>query len=435
MVEPTVTATTPVEMVPDDPLRKVEIPDHELTQIPITPRMRNILIGLGVLALVLLLWKASGVVTLLVAGAALAVVLSYPVRALTKVMPRGLAMLTVILGSLLLVVVALVVLIPIAAAQLGDLIARLPQFADQGNQLIERLIDYVASHGLLRGTPQETIDKLQNEMVGRANGVAEGVLGGAVASLTGALGTVFQVFSIILVAIYLLADSDRIRALYVRSFPLVYRDDALELWDDVGNNLSKYLAGVLVSISFQGIAATIVLSLLHVPYALLLGIWTSIAAIIPVIGSYFGAVPAVIAGFFVSPLTAVLVGVTYFVINMIDGNVIAPRVQGRALSVPPLLIFLAVIAGSQIAGIFGAILAVPGLAILRALWVFFDQRLVVSKDAHEAYATAKATANILVSGIAGRAEKQPAISVEVTSGTDGAETTRTVTVTKGGKPV
>ena len=114
---------------------------------------------------------------------------------------------------------------------------------------------------------------------------------------------------------------------------------------------------------------------------------------------------------------------------------IAPRVQGRALSVPPLLIFLAVIAGSQIAGIFGAILAVPALAILRALWVFFDQRLVVRKDAHEAYATAKATANILVSGIAGRAEKPPAISVEVTSGADGAETTRTVTVTKDGKPV
>ena len=52
MVEPTVTATTPVEMVPDDPLRKVEIPDHQLTQIPITPRTRNVLIGLGVLLVV-----------------------------------------------------------------------------------------------------------------------------------------------------------------------------------------------------------------------------------------------------------------------------------------------------------------------------------------------------------------------------------------------
>ena len=78
------------------------------------------------------------------------------------------------------------------------------------------------------------------------------------------------------------------------------------------------------------------LLLLHVPYALLLGLWTTVAAIIPVIGSYFAAFPAIIVALFVSPTTAIFVAITYFAINMIDGNLIAPRVQGKALDVPPL---------------------------------------------------------------------------------------------------
>jgi predicted PurR-regulated permease PerM len=421
----------------DEHLAGVAMPhEHVLTHIPITPRTRNVLIGIAVAAALLLMWRASGVVQLVIVGAAVAVVLSYPVRLLSRVLPRGVAMLVVILAALFAFAVALVILIPIAAAQLGSLLQSLPSIGDQLDSRLRWVLDLLARRGLLRTSPEQAMREIENTFINRANGLAESVLTTAFNSLSGALGWIFQAFSIILVAVYLLADSGRIKALFIRAFPFVYRDDAAELWDDVGHNLSRYLGGLLVSLAFQGIAATSMLLLLHVPYALLLGLWTTVAAIIPVIGSYFAAIPAILVALFVSPMTAVFVAITYFAINMIDGNLIAPRVQGKALDVPPLLVFLAVIAGGQIAGFWGILLAVPMLAVLRAVWVFFDQRLVVRPDAHQAYALARATARSSgdqASG--GAASGRPEVTLSVVAGVDGEEVSRSVEVTRDGETV
>jgi predicted PurR-regulated permease PerM len=422
----------------DEHLAKVEMPrEHVLTHIPITPRTRNVLIGIAVAAVLLLMWRAPGVVQLVIVGAAVAVVLSYPVRALSRILPRGLAMLVVIVAALFAFAVALVILIPIAAAQLGSLLNSLPAIGDELDRRLRWVLDLLASRGVLRTSPAQAMTEIENTFITRANGLAEAVLTNAFNSLSGALGWVFQVFSIILVAVYLLADSGRIKALFIRAFPFVYRDDAAELWDDVGHNLSRYLGGLLVSLAFQGVAATTMLLFLHVPYALLLGMWTTVAAIIPVIGSYFAAFPAIIVALFVSPTTAIFVAITYFAINMIDGNLIAPRVQGKALDVPPLLVFLAVIAGGQIAGFWGILLAVPMLAVLRAIWVFFDQRLEVRPDAHQAYALARAAVHHAASeaSVETPASGGATVTVRVVAGADGEETVKTLEVTRDGEIV
>ncbi|MDQ3226309.1 MAG: AI-2E family transporter, partial [Chloroflexota bacterium] len=175
----------------------------------------------------------------------------------------------------------------------------------------------------------------------------------------------------------LLADGERFKLGTIRYLPVQYRDDALVLWTDVVGALSRYLTGLLVSLTFQGIASTVVLTLLGVPYALLLGIWTMIGAVIPFIGSYIGGVPATIVAFTVSPTLGILTALTYVLINFTDGNLIAPRVQGNAIRVSPLFIFLAVLAGGQIAGIWGALMAVPILAVVRVVFDFLFDRVVV----------------------------------------------------------
>jgi predicted PurR-regulated permease PerM len=156
-----------------------------------------------------------------------------------------------------------------------------------------------------------------------------------------------------------------------------YRDDALILFSDVFEALSRYLTGVLVSLTFQGVASTIALSVLGVPFAILLGIWTALGAIVPFVGSYIGGIPATIVAFTVSPTTGILTALAYVLINFADGNLIAPRVQGNAIRVSPLFIFLAVIAGGQIAGVWGALMAVPTLAVVRVVFDFLMDRVVV----------------------------------------------------------
>jgi len=116
---------------------------------------------------------------------------------------------------------------------------------------------------------------------------------------------------------------------------------------------------------------------LDVPYALLLGVWMSLTAILPYVGAFLGGIPAVLIALTISWQMAVAVAVLYVIINQVEGNLITPRIQGTAVRVHPLLIFISVIAGTQIAGWLGAILAVPTLAVVRVFAEFLWVRLQV----------------------------------------------------------
>lgn len=349
----------------------------ELTHIPISPRTRNFLVLLCALALGILFWKAPSLPKLLLSGMAVALLLSFPVNFISRFIPRGLALALVILLMLAGMVLAAIILVPLAADQLASLATQAPQLLDRAYSLSRRGLVYLAERGLLDTTPDQAMKQLQTTGAQRVEGLLQGSVSTAFDTLSGTVAGVFTALSTILIAAYLLADGQRFRLGLIRILPVQYRDDALALWTDVGHALSRYLGGILVSLTFQGVAATIMLTVLGVPFAILLGIWTCFGAIIPFVGSYIGGIPATIVGFTVSPTVGILTALTYVVINFIDGNLIAPRVQGQAISVPPLLIFLAVITGGQIAGVWGALMAVPALAVGRVVFDFLVDRLVV----------------------------------------------------------
>lgn len=349
----------------------------ELTHIPISPRTRNILILVAVLAVGFLFWRAPALPKLLLTGMAVALVLSFPVNFISRFIPRGLALALVILLMLAAMILAAVILVPVVADQLVSLASQAPDLLNRAYSLSRSGLEYLAERGLLDTTPDQAMKQLQTTGAQRVEGLLQGAVSTAFDTLSGTVAGVFTTLSTILIAAYLLADGERFRLGLIRVLPVQYRDDALTLWTDVGHALSRYLGGILVSLTFQGVAATLMLTLLGVPFSVLLGIWTSLGAIIPYVGSYIGGIPATIVAFTVSPTVGILTALTYVVINFIDGNLIAPRVQGQAIRVPPLLIFLAVITGGQIAGIWGALMAVPALAVGRVVFDFLVDRLVV----------------------------------------------------------
>jgi predicted PurR-regulated permease PerM len=349
----------------------------ELTHIPVSPRTRNILLAIVAGLILLIFWKAPTLPKLLLTGMAVALVLSFPVKYLSKLIPRGIAIAIVVLTLLAILVVGAIVLVPLAVAQLASLAEQAPQLLDQAYGWARRVVENLAARGLLDTTPDQAMAELQQTGAQRVNGLLGDVVSRAFDTLSGTVGGVFTTLSVILIAAYLLADGERFRQGTIRLLPVQYRDDALVLFSDVVEALSRYLTGVLVSLTFQGVASTIALTLLGVPFAILLGIWTAFGAIVPFVGSYIGGIPATIVAFTVSPTTGILTALAYALINFTDGNLIAPRVQGNAIRVSPLFIFLAVIAGGQIAGIWGALMAVPTLAVVRVVFDFLMDRVVV----------------------------------------------------------
>jgi predicted PurR-regulated permease PerM len=355
-------------------------PARAPTPIFVPPRVMAVLVVLGIAALAYLLFSAPSILIIAGGGTALAILLSFPVRALSRVMPRGLAILMTFLGLLGLVTLALVFLVPMLVRQLRNFILITPAIANNANNFLLGLIEPLAENDLLPIPAEDVMAGLVQDLFSRAREIIEGMLGGLVGFISGAFNIGITIFGILFVAAYLLADVRKVKATYLRAAPKRYRRDALDLWEAFGVSLSRYLGGLLLVVVIQGVLAGLALSILGVPYAILLGAWVSLTAIIPYLGAFLGGIPAVlVALIFESPTIAVLTVVAYVLIQQLEGNFLTPRIQGQALHVHPIIVLLAVIGGGQLAGLTGVIFAVPALAVFRVFFDFFRVRIQTNR--------------------------------------------------------
>lgn len=345
------------------------------TPIRVSRRTRTVLLVLGIVAFVLLMWYAPTVPVTLLGGFALAMVLSFPVRWLSRLMPRGLAILLSFLILFGIATFALLVLVPILIVQLASLVSAAPDIAREARKAALEVLGPLSDLGVLQSTPDEFLGKLGRDLLDLARSSAQQALGGLVRFVSGAFGLVLGLFGVLFVAVYMLVNVRGIKTTYLRVAPKRYRRDASALWDAFAFSLSRYLSGLAFVMFIQGAISAAVLFFLGVPYALLLGAWVSLTAVIPFLGAWLGAIPAVVLAFTVSPLTAVVTALLFLAIQQLEGNVLTPRIQGEAVNLPSILIFLGVIAGGELAGLMGVFFAVPTLAVLRVLFDFFRTRL------------------------------------------------------------
>ena len=345
------------------------------TPIRISRRVRAALILAALVVVLLVVWRVPSALTTTIGGFALALVLSFPVRFLSRLMPRGLAILLSFLLVAGLLALATLFLVPLIVEQFTALVAAIPSIAGEVERYLTSTLAFLRERNLLRTDPDELISRAGETLTDAARAVAGGVLGGTVGLVSGTLSFVLTLFGIIFIGAYLLIDVRKIKAAYMRAAPSSYRRDARDLWDGFGRSLSRYLGGLALILAVQGAVSAVGLYLIGVPYPLVLGSWVSLTAVIPYLGAWLGAVPAILVAFTVSPTAVVLTIVLFLVIQQLEGNFLTPKIQGDTLRVHPILVFLAVIIGGGLAGILGVLVAVPTLAVLRVLFDFFRARL------------------------------------------------------------
>ena len=346
------------------------------TPIWISGLTRNLIV-LGIFAaLILLVIFAPSVLYIALGGFALALILSFPVRALSHLMPRWLAILVTYLVLVGLIVAGFVFLVPLLIDQLSNFVKLVPNIARSADRVARDLLKPLADRNLLSGSsPEQVISDLLSRLSDRARSLAQNFLSGLAGFVSTTVSFGVNLFGALFVSIYMLIDVKRIKAFYLRLFPHEYRWDGKELWNAFGVTLSSYLGGLAFVVVIQGVLAGTSLWLIGVPYAILLGAWVSVTAVIPYLGAFLGAIPAIVLALFISPTTAILTALVYLGIQQLEGNFLTPRIQGQALKVHPIVVLLAVVAGGSLAGLIGVILAVPTLAVLRVLLDFFRARL------------------------------------------------------------
>lgn len=356
--------------------REPDVTAHP-TPIRITKRTRTVLILSVIAVLGYTVYLVPSVLTTAIGGLALALVLSFPVRFFSRFVSHGIA---IVLSFLLVVgifVVAAVYLVPLVATQFSSLIGAAPGIATSAEQYLRDVLDSLQNRGLLpNDDPQQVVSRLRERLVDAVRSVSSSLIGGALSFVYSTVNFLVTLLGALFIGIYLLVDVRKIKAFYLRAAPHAYRSDARGLWNAFGYSLSRYLGGLALILLVQGAVSAIGLFFIGVPYALVLGAIVSVTAIIPYLGAFLGAIPALLVALATEgPGDALLTAILFIGVQQLEGNFLTPKIQGDTLHVHPILVFLGVIVGGGLFGILGIVVAVPAMAVLRVLFDFFRVRL------------------------------------------------------------
>jgi predicted PurR-regulated permease PerM len=270
-----------------------------------------------------------------------------------------------ILGVLAL---GVVLLIGPLTEQLQALIVALPKLVGSGAGP-SGIEVFLKEHGI-------TVDvaSLRSSLLQNITGAGTSLLGGTLAIVAGLVTFVTDLFLILAMTFYMLLDGREMRNRALHLLPATGRERWFFLEATLNRVLGGYIRGQILVALTVGTAAGLGSALLGVQYPLVIGLLSFLFEFIPLLGPVLGMVAAVIIALFQSPGLAVWVVIYFIVLQQVESNVIVPRITGQAVGLHPLAALLALLAGVELGGLGGALLAVPvaGVLYVIALALYSD---------------------------------------------------------------
>ncbi len=350
------------------------------------------LVGLPVLfVLAFLLARTLGhVLFLFLTASVIAFTLNPLVRDLTRIrLPRSIAVL-VVYSVFVAAVVALFVAIGLVAFdQARNASDRIDEYVTEetstGQTAAEDDIDglqaWLDDHGLERIQIRERFDQsIDSLSAGEISGYAQDAIEFAQGAAISVVLLLFSLILIVVISIYMLLDMQRLERSIDARFP---PHGGPPLTQQIESALWGYVKGQAILSTVIGTSAGVGMWILGKTglvegadeYALLFGLWTAFIEVVPYIGPWLSAVPPAIYALLVDPVSVVWVALLFLFIYQVEGHVVVPNVMASALRLHPLLVIFGLLAGGELYGIAGVLVALPTMAGLRAIWEFFRTRV------------------------------------------------------------
>jgi len=221
------------------------------------------------------------------------------------------------------------------------------------------------------GLDLPTVDEATDSIADNWQSLAPGILG-AGASIIGGL---FTLTSVLLVTYYMASAGPRFRAAVLRLFAPRRQRELLRLWEVSQEKVADFINSRIVLAALSSVFTFIFLSILRIPYALPLAVFTGVVSqFVPTIGTYIaGAVPTAVA-LAVDPVKGLLVLAFIIGYQQVENLIFSPKVSARSLELNPAISFLAVLAFGAVFGPIGAFLALPVAATIQAVSSVYVQR-------------------------------------------------------------
>jgi predicted PurR-regulated permease PerM len=309
-------------------------------------------------------WSLSDIMLPIVMGAFVAFALWPIVEWLPHPWPRWTRVLAALLIAGGVISLFFVILVPSLFAQSQQIAARFPEYLQALTELGEGLQKLAAKYGYpINLTALEPILKERLQQVGLAAVAWVG------ASLPGALNNLLQLVIAFWVALYGLLEGPEILQWINDQLPLSARPGYRQSMTITGNVLHSFLRGMLILGLIIGSVVGVGAWLIGMPFALSIGLVAGVLEAVPNVGPIIAAVFAGILAFAQSPWMAVRMLGLFVVVQILENNLIVPRVLGESLEIHPMAIFLAVLIGAKLFGLVGLFLAGPALAVGWRIWL------------------------------------------------------------------
>ena len=264
-----------------------------------------------------------------------------------------------------------VLLIVIAALGFfgGFVAAVVPPIAHQSTSLVKHAPDYV--HRLDGNKTFRELDKryhITANVEKRAkDGLSAKSLGGFVGVGKAILGIFASTLTVMILAIYFLANMPAIKAVMYRAVPRTRRARVGLLTDEILDRVGGYVLGNLATSVVAGVASFIWLIAWGIPYPVALAMFIAITDLIPLIGATIGAIGITIVALFHGVVPGVATGIYYLAYQQFENYVLQPRVMKRTVDVAPVVTIVAALLGAALLGILGALIAVPLAAAVQLI--------------------------------------------------------------------
>ncbi|WP_084231043.1 AI-2E family transporter [Peptoniphilus asaccharolyticus] len=343
----------------------------------------NVLLGIIVLYIFRIILRKFGVVAdtlwAIFFGAVIAFVINPIVTFLeTKNIKRKFGVLIVYVSIILIFGILMVIVIPKTVQEITNLLLRIPvvfeklgtdfgkileNLSKDNSSTIYQSFDLMKIADGFRDSVMKLLNNLQNSVVDNLKNVGSGV--GVVFS------KLLRIVLMFIFAFYFTVDKDKFKNSIVKNLPRKYKEDILYLSMRINQALLNFVKGRLLLAFFVGFFTMIYLLILRVDFAIVIGIITMIADIIPFVGPFMGFVPAVLFAFIVSPFKALWVAILFVLLQWAENNILAPKLIGDKTGLNPILVLISILIGGGVFGVLGMILSVPVFSIILILVDYF----------------------------------------------------------------
>ena len=287
--------------------------------------------------------------------------------------PRVLACIIVYLVLIIIIALFFYLIIPTFVTQVGDFVSTLPDIFKDLAKSLDKFLDGFSTKfnydtaeiekELLKNLTNISKD-LSTSLPTTIFNIGKGIVKGSVSIVLG-----------LMIGFYMLWDFDKLRKGIEHFLPVKWRSGYNELTNRLNNQLRKYIQGVLLVMLLVFITQTIGLTLAGLEAPLIFAMFCAFTDIIPYFGPYIGAIPAIIVGFTISPLTGICVIIAIVIVQLLENNFYQPLIMGKTMHLHPITIMLGLLIFEHFFGILGMVVATPVIASIKVILNFTDEKL------------------------------------------------------------